>query len=174
MRGTVSDHPPLSHREEDGHARCLDRALRHRISPQVTVEMFDQNLADTAAPGLLHELNQAALGDQAVAGLLAYSFVTRWDLEQAIRWLNLGPGRLLLDLACGRGGPGLWRAERTGCDLVGVDFSEAGLGSPGNALRLSSQDRERGSSRGSWPPPVCRTPRSTACGAATPSSSRRT
>ncbi|HEY4993029.1 MAG TPA: class I SAM-dependent methyltransferase [Nakamurella sp.] len=105
----------------------LDHALRHRISPEVTAEEFDQNLADTARPGLLHELNQAALGDQAVPGLLTYSFVTRWDLDQAIAALNLGPGRLLLDLACGQGGPGLWLAERTGCDLVGVDFSEAGL-----------------------------------------------
>jgi SAM-dependent methyltransferase len=105
----------------------LDRALRHRISPQVPVEEFDQNLADTAQPGLLHELNQAALGDQAVPVLLTYSFVTRWDLDQATSMLDLGPGRLLLDLACGQGAPGLWLAERTGCDLVGVDFSEAGL-----------------------------------------------
>ena len=105
----------------------LDHALRHRISPEVTAEEFDQDLADTALPGLLHELNQAALGDQAVPGLLTYSFVTRWDLDQAIAALNLGPGRLLLDLACGQGGPGLWLAEQTGCDLVGVDFSEVGL-----------------------------------------------
>ena len=48
----------------------LADALRHRISPEVTAEEFDQELADTAASGLLHELNQAALGDQAVPGLL--------------------------------------------------------------------------------------------------------
>ena len=41
----------------------LADALRHRISPEVTAEEFDQELADTAASGLLHELNQAALGD---------------------------------------------------------------------------------------------------------------
>ena len=105
----------------------LADALRHRVSPRVPVQDFDQNLADTARSGLLHELNQAALGEQAVPGLLTYSFVTRWDLDQAISALDLGPGRLLLDLACGQGGPGLWLAEQTGCDLVGVDFSEAGL-----------------------------------------------
>jgi SAM-dependent methyltransferase len=102
-------------------------ALRYRVAPQVPVEDFDQDLADTARSGLLHELNQAALGDQAVPGLLTYSFVTRWDLDQAVAALDLGPGRRLLDLACGQGGPGLWLAERTGCDLVGVDFSQAGL-----------------------------------------------
>jgi ubiquinone/menaquinone biosynthesis C-methylase UbiE len=102
-------------------------SLRYRVSPHVTVGEFDQNLADTARPGLLHELNQAALGDQAVPGLLTYSFVTRWDLEQTISALHLGPGQLLLDLGCGQGGPGLWLAERTNCDLIGVDFSEAGL-----------------------------------------------
>jgi ubiquinone/menaquinone biosynthesis C-methylase UbiE len=105
----------------------LGDALRYRVAPEVPVEDFDQDLADTARPGLLHELNQAALGDLAVPGLLTYSFVTRWDLDQAVASLNLGPGRLLLDLACGQGGPGLWLAERTGCGLVGVDFSEAGL-----------------------------------------------
>jgi len=102
-------------------------ALRYRVAPEVPVEDFDQDLADTARPGLLHELNQAALGDLAIPGLLTYSFVTRWDLDQAISALRLGPGRLLLDLACGQGGPGLWLAQRTGCDLVGVDFSETGL-----------------------------------------------
>lgn len=41
--------------------------------------------------------------------------------------LALGPGRRLLDLACGTGGFGLWIARETGCDLVGVDFSETAL-----------------------------------------------
>ena len=66
-------------------------ALRYRVAPEVPVEDFDQDLADTARPGLLHELNQAALGDLAVPGLLTYSFVTRWDLDQAISALALSP-----------------------------------------------------------------------------------
>ncbi len=139
----------------------LDRALRHRISPEVTVEEFDQNLADTARPGLLHELNRAALGDLAVPGLLTYSFVTRWDLDQAISMLDLGPGRLLLDLACGQGGPGLWLAEQTGCELVGVDFSEAGLRvARERAEGLLPGPRTR-FQRGIWPPLDWSTVRST-------------
>ena len=102
-------------------------SLRYRVAPQLPVDEFDQYLADTARPGLLHRLNQDALGDQAVPGLLTASFVTRWDLEQALGAFGLGPGQVLLDLACGQGAPGLWLAQQIGCDLVGIDFAEAGL-----------------------------------------------
>ena len=119
-------------------------SLRYRVAPNVPAEQFDQDLVDTARSGLLHNLNQAALGDQAVPGLMTYSFVTRWDLEQAISALSVGPGRLLLDLGCGQGGPGLWLAEHTGCDLIGVDFSEAGLrGARERAKRDSPALRSR-------------------------------
>ena len=37
--------------------------------------------------------------------------------------LDLRPGQTLVDLGCGRGGPGLWLARETGASLVGVDFS---------------------------------------------------
>jgi len=42
------------------------------------------------------------------------------ELEAA---LHLASGDTLLDLACGRGGIGLELAARTGCRLIGVDFS---------------------------------------------------
>lgn len=41
--------------------------------------------------------------------------------------LGLGPNSVLLDLACGRGGYGLWLARETGCRLVGVDFSSVAV-----------------------------------------------
>ena len=42
--------------------------------------------------------------------------------------LALLPGRLLIDLACGRAGWGLELAARTGAELVGVDWSPVALG----------------------------------------------
>jgi SAM-dependent methyltransferase len=41
--------------------------------------------------------------------------------------LELGPGRLLLDVACGSGGPSLDLAERTGCAVTGLDAEAAGV-----------------------------------------------
>jgi cyclopropane fatty-acyl-phospholipid synthase-like methyltransferase len=45
-------------------------------------------------------------------------------LGQAAAGLRLRPGALLVDLGCGRGGPGIWVARATSATLVGVDFSE--------------------------------------------------
>ena len=41
--------------------------------------------------------------------------------------LQVRPGEMLADLACGAGGPGLWMARETGALLTGVDPSPAGL-----------------------------------------------
>jgi SAM-dependent methyltransferase len=53
-----------------------------------------------------------------------FSFVTNPDLRRIAAEVEVGPGQTIVDLACGRGGPGLWIARETGASLVGVDFSE--------------------------------------------------
>jgi len=62
------------------------------------------------------------------------SFVTRTDLARMAERFSLGPGQTLVDLGCGRGGPGLWLAREMRSDLVGIDLS-------GEAIR---QAKERG------------------------------
>jgi ubiquinone/menaquinone biosynthesis C-methylase UbiE len=42
--------------------------------------------------------------------------------------LELGPGRVVADLGCGHGGPGLWAVQQTGATLIGIDLSPAGIG----------------------------------------------
>jgi ubiquinone/menaquinone biosynthesis C-methylase UbiE len=37
------------------------------------------------------------------------------------------PGDVLVDLACGAGGPGLWAAQVSGATLIGVDPTDSGL-----------------------------------------------
>jgi AcrR family transcriptional regulator len=37
------------------------------------------------------------------------------------------PGRVVADLGCGHGGPGLWAAQQTGATLIGIDLSPAGI-----------------------------------------------
>jgi SAM-dependent methyltransferase len=49
--------------------------------------------------------------------------------EQALiaELLRCGPGRHVLDIACGSGGPSLALVERTGCRLTGIDVEAAAI-----------------------------------------------
>jgi len=51
------------------------------------------------------------------------SYVTRTDLQRMLQHLKIGMGDKLVDLGCGRGGPGLWIARETGATLAGIDIS---------------------------------------------------
>src|SRR3954453_19460762 len=51
-----------------------------------------------------------------------------WDgIADVVRALQVGPGDILVDLACGRGGYGIEVARRTGPRLIGVDFSAVAI-----------------------------------------------
>jgi ubiquinone/menaquinone biosynthesis C-methylase UbiE len=52
---------------------------------------------------------------------------TWWTLGRFVSGLRLSPDELLLDLACGRGGVGLWLARALNVNLIGVDWSGAGV-----------------------------------------------
>jgi SAM-dependent methyltransferase len=56
-----------------------------------------------------------------------FSFVSAGLLRHVARALDLSSGQRLVDLGCGRGGPGLWLARETGVSLVGVDFSPVAI-----------------------------------------------
>lgn len=53
----------------------------------------------------------------------------RTAAEQAeiAQWLGLAPGVRLLDVCCGSGGPSLVLAERTGCQVTGLDVEPVGV-----------------------------------------------
>lgn len=85
------------------------------------VAYFDRWYADMEQCPLKDEIEQRHLG--LPPDLLSTSLLT-WDgLAEVTERLRLHTGRVLLDLACGRGGYGLEVARRTGASLVGVDFS---------------------------------------------------
>jgi ubiquinone/menaquinone biosynthesis C-methylase UbiE len=56
-----------------------------------------------------------------------FSFVSAGLLRHVAQALGLSPGQTLVDLGCGRGGPGLWLARETDASLVGVDFSRVAV-----------------------------------------------
>ena len=54
---------------------------------------------------------------------LHISFLSLAQLRSLTDGLNLAADQLLVDLACGAGGPGLWAAKESGARLIGVDLS---------------------------------------------------
>ena len=73
-----------------------------------------------------------------------YSFVSVDLLGHLANALALSPGRTLVDLGCGRGGPGLWLAQSQGVALVGVDFSAVAVQQASDrAARFGLADRAR-------------------------------
>lgn len=54
-------------------------------------------------------------------------WITAAEQDEFIRWLSLGPGRRLLDIACGSGGPSLRIIEQSGANVVGIDIHADGI-----------------------------------------------
>jgi len=72
------------------------------------------------------------------------SFLPLAQLQALAAGLNLAADQLLVDLACGAGGPGLWMAKQSGASLIGADPSAAGLSAARTRARAAGlADRSR-------------------------------
>ncbi|GAA2136208.1 class I SAM-dependent methyltransferase [Actinomadura napierensis] len=74
------------------------------------------------------------------AGVEPYSFLSSHLLACVSRALALVSGDVLVDLGCGRGGPGLWLARQAEAHLIGVDFSSVAVT---HASRRAAQAPDR-------------------------------
>ena len=95
-------------------------------TPAPTAADFDEVFSAAAAsPGIrrVWELAAPDLPPQ----VEPFSFVSVGLLRQVAQALDLSAGQTLVDLGCGRGGPGLWLAREADVSLVGVDFSAVGV-----------------------------------------------
>ena len=54
-------------------------------------------------------------------------FLTLTEAQRMLDALDLEHGDVLVDVACGAGGPGLWAAQQSGASLIGVDPASTGL-----------------------------------------------
>ncbi len=91
-----------------------------------TATDFDQAFsAATASPGLRRVWEVAA--PDLPPEVEPFSFVSASLLRHVAQALGLSPGQTLVDLGCGRGGPGLWLAREADVSLVGVDFSSVAI-----------------------------------------------
>ncbi len=71
------------------------------------------------------------------------SWLTSDEQDKFVAWLNLSPGKTLLDVACGSGGPALRIAALTGCSVVGVDVHEQAIATA-NSLAAQRGLKQRG------------------------------
>jgi cyclopropane fatty-acyl-phospholipid synthase-like methyltransferase len=87
----------------------------------MTAEYFNQWFADIARSDTRERLFSEGLGVPLEVG--PSNLVPLDGLHAVASALRLEPGGLLIDLACGRGGPGMWVARECEAELIGIDFS---------------------------------------------------
>lgn len=68
-----------------------------------------------------------AFGEHYPSGLDHYGYLTQHDLDGIAARLQLAPGSSLLDIGCGKGGPGLWLAQQLQLQLTGIDIIPAAV-----------------------------------------------
>ena len=105
--------------------------------------LFDETFA-LPVTGVEDRVFREVFGEEYPEGLGTHSFLSRTELARFVGEVRVGPGDLLADVGCGRGGPGLWVIAQTGANLVGVDISTAALDSArARAESLGLSDRSR-------------------------------
>jgi SAM-dependent methyltransferase len=92
------------------------------------VRHYDANYGNFQSE-LYAEIRREAFGED----IGQSSWLTASELDKFVSWLELAPGKILLDVACGAGGPALRVGATTGCSVVGVDVHEQAIATA-NAL----------------------------------------
>jgi 2-polyprenyl-3-methyl-5-hydroxy-6-metoxy-1,4-benzoquinol methylase len=99
-----------------------ESAADAKRAPREVVGHYDANYGNFAS-SLYQEIRREAYGQD----LGQNSWLTAAELPKFAEWLELTPGRRLLDVACGSGGPALRMARSTGCQVLGVDSHEQAI-----------------------------------------------
>jgi ubiquinone/menaquinone biosynthesis C-methylase UbiE len=78
------------------------------------------------------------------------SFLVLTEARRLLGLLGLADGDVLVDVACGAGGPGLWAAQQTGASLIGIDPSATGLAAARRRAASVGLDRRSGFQLGTF------------------------
>lgn len=87
--------------------------------------VFDEAHAHPPSPTTTAVWREA-MGEEYPDGVDPYSWVSLSELA-AIADVVRATGERLVDVGCGRGGPGLWVALATGASLTGIDIARTGV-----------------------------------------------
>jgi 2-polyprenyl-3-methyl-5-hydroxy-6-metoxy-1,4-benzoquinol methylase len=90
-------------------------------------DRFNERFAVRLKSAAWERVYRTAFGDDYPEGTHTAGFYSRATLQRLCAALRLAPGKTLVDLGCGHGGPGLWVAEQTGASLIGIDLSAVGV-----------------------------------------------
>ncbi len=113
--------------------KYIEKKLKHTMMSLISYMTYGKWQFKTAysnvykgqeKSGLFQEITKSAFGDEFPEGVDCFGFVTQTDLKHIAEFININKGDLIADIACGRGGPGMWVARETGANLIGVDISE--------------------------------------------------
>ena len=96
------------------------------------VRHYDANYGNFQTE-LYAEIRREAFGED----IGQSSWITADEQDRFLGLLELSPGKRLLDVACGSGGPALRIATNTGCSLIGIDMHEDAVST---ASSLAAQD----------------------------------
>src|SRR4029078_8641020 len=83
---------------------------------------YDTNFP-RSADELIASIREAAFGED----IGQFSWPAAGEQREFHARLGVGPGREVLEVASGSGGPALFLARETGCRLVGIDIHVGGL-----------------------------------------------
>jgi SAM-dependent methyltransferase len=98
------------------------------------VDLFDSTY-DHFADRVLGDIRKDTFG----VDIGQNSWTTAEEYDRFISWLDLGPGREVLEVASGSGGPALYLAGKTGCRVTGIDANESGVETASRSAADSGQ-----------------------------------
>src|SRR6266498_898964 len=92
-----------------------------------TADAFDQSHQGRMRNAVGEAIYRDEFGEDYPAPAQPSAFYSATTLRMVVDALDLQPGRVVADLGCGHGGPGLWAIQQTGATLIGIDLSPAGI-----------------------------------------------
>src|SRR6478752_6439 len=87
---------------------------------------FEQTFAVPASV-VQERLWREVFGSEYPEGVDPYSYISVTELRRFADEVRIGTGEYLVDVGCGRGGPGLWVAAATGARVIGIDIADSAL-----------------------------------------------
>lgn len=118
----VDSCPAQSSEDGEIEGEIMNQHTATNISDHKVSDHYDANYGNFQTE-LYAEIRREAFGKD----IGQSSWITASEQDRALDSLLLGPGKIVLDVACGSGGPALRMAEKSGCSVVGIDIHEQAI-----------------------------------------------